>query len=355
MVKVAAELHYDGARLLSYDCVWNFIIGARGLGKTFYAKRLGLRQFIRNGWEFVYLRRTDVEQHTKGTFFSDIASMFPDWEFRVNGTRGEAHHKAWKKDDWRVCCHFIALSQAGHLKSVAYPNVHLIVYDEVFPNNGRYLPEETKAFTEFQNTVDRWEDRVRVLFLSNAVSRANPYFAHYRIDLSAQEGRGQRFRTYARGYIGVELADYGGFAAKVAESRFGRFLIDNDPEYAEYAIGNKFTDDVTALVQPLDKTAHLAWTLDAGGQDGLFGMWANILENGDTQMTVSRRVPRDNDAPHFTLEPTHVTEDTILCVRSDDLLKRLCARYRSGRLWFDSGQAKADFTPVMGRLLGGGR
>jgi len=60
---LAEDDYYDLHNLLTRNAPWNFIIGARGLGKTFAAKRYGIKEYIKHGHEFIYLRRTDVEQH----------------------------------------------------------------------------------------------------------------------------------------------------------------------------------------------------------------------------------------------------------------------------------------------------
>ena len=50
----------------------------------------------------------------------------------------------------------------------------------------RYLGGEVTALEEFYNTVDRWNDRVRVIMCSNAVTLANPYFSAFNINLKPQ-------------------------------------------------------------------------------------------------------------------------------------------------------------------------
>lgn len=181
---LAEDDYYDLHNLLTRNAQWNFVIGARGLGKTFAAKRYGIKEYLKHGHEFVYLRRTDVEQHRKETFFKDIQEFFPSYEFRVNGEKGQVHKTSWEEKDWRTCCYFVALSQAGGLKSVAYPKVHLIIFDEIFPDNLRFLSNEVNSFSEFYNTVDRWQDRTKVLFLSNAVQKANPYLQNTDLTLA---------------------------------------------------------------------------------------------------------------------------------------------------------------------------
>ena len=341
--------YYGLHDLMTRGAAWNFIIGARGLGKTFAAKRYGIKEAIKNGHEFIYLRRTDVEQKKKETFFKDIQDAFPDYDFRINGDKGEYHHHSWDEKQWRTCCYFIALSQAGGLKSVAYPNVHLIIFDEIFPDNVRFLSNEVNSFSEFYNTVDRWTDRVRVLFLSNAVQKANPYFAKYHLDITEQENKQQQFKSYCGGFICLELADYGGFSAKVAKSKFGQFLEQYDPDYADYAIRNKFRDDSNTLVCDIPDIAEYSYTLDTELY-GSFGVFVSVSKRS-LDYYISRRVKKDHHR-HYTLDYNKVSEEITYIKKSDDITRKMVNAYRIGRMFFDTSQVKADFSLVIGGIIG---
>lgn len=344
--------YYDLHNLLTRNAPWNFVIGARGLGKTFAAKRYGIKEYLKHGHEFIYLRRTDVEQKRKETFFKDIQRFFPEYSFRINGEKGQLHKNSWEEKDWRTCCYFVALSQAGGLKSVAYPKVHLIIFDEIFPDNLRFLSNEVNSFSEFYNTVDRWQDRTKVLFLSNAVQKANPYFAKYHLDIGAQQTTRQQYRLYCGGFICLELADYGGFSAKVAKSKFGRFLERYDGDYADYAIRNKFRDESDKLIATIPPDGELSYTLDTADY-GRFGIWLTVSEqDGHVSQYVSRRIPKDNNRPTYTLDPNHVDEKTWYVKKSDDVVRRLTTGYRLGKIRFEDSQVKADFALIIGNLLG---
>ena len=349
---LAENDYYDLHNLLTRNAPWNFVIGARGLGKTFAAKRYGIKEYIKHGHEFIYIRRTDVEQHRKETFFKDIQEFFPSYEFRVNGEKGQIHKTSWDEKDWRTCCYFVALSQAGGLKSVAYPKVHLIIFDEIFPDNLRFLSNEVNSFSEFYNTVDRWQDRTKVLFLSNAVQKANPYFAKYRLDIGAQQANQQQYKLYCSGFICLELADYGGFSAKVAKSKFASYLEQYDRDYADYAIRNKFRDESDTLIAPIPSDSELSYILDTTDY-AQFGIWVSVSErDGHVSQYVSRRIPKDNNRPVYTLDPNHVDEKTWYVKKSDDIIRRLTTGYRLGKIRFDDSQVKADFGLIIGELLG---
>lgn len=125
------------------------------------------------------------------TFFAAVASEFPDVEFRENGNKGELCRTpdAEKKDKlWETVCYFVNLSTAQQFKSVNYAKVTLIIFDEFIIEKGnvQYLTNEARVMLDFFSTVDRWQDKTRVLFLANAVSIINPYFMEWNIQPSGQ-------------------------------------------------------------------------------------------------------------------------------------------------------------------------
>lgn len=347
--------YYDVSRALSYNAVWNFIIGARGLGKTFCCKKLVINDWIKNRWQFIYLRRTAEEQKSKGTFFADIADQFPDYEFRVNGDMAQIHRigqmtQDGKKKQWDTIGFFIALSQSGQVKSVAFPNVRTIVFDEIFPDNGRYLGNEVTALNEFYSTVDRWNDRVRIIMCSNAVSLANPYFARYQVNVSQQMNDGRQFVKYCDGFILVELADYGGFSAKVAKSRFGRFIENFDSDYANYAIRNRFRDDSNQLISDDGISASAYAFSIRTAQYGEFAIYSRIdVKTAKSEWIVSRRQP---PVPKWrTFDFRQVSENCLFLGRSDDITRKLTTAFSAGMVRFDSTQSKSEFSLILGALL----
>ena len=50
---LAEDDYYDLHNLLTRNAPWNFVIGARGLGKTFAAKRYGIKEYLKHGHEFI--------------------------------------------------------------------------------------------------------------------------------------------------------------------------------------------------------------------------------------------------------------------------------------------------------------
>ena len=55
-------MFYDYSKLLSYNALLNFVIGERGVGKSFGAKKFVITDYLKNGNEFVYILFCCVER-----------------------------------------------------------------------------------------------------------------------------------------------------------------------------------------------------------------------------------------------------------------------------------------------------
>jgi hypothetical protein len=342
--------YYDGHDILSVNAMWNFILGARGLGKTYWALRFVIRKYINNGEQFIYLRRTEEEvKKVRTKLFDDMKTVFPAYAFRVEGMDLQIcrNPKASKKEIvWENMGAIMALSTSGGLKSIPYPHVNWILFEEIFPNKGGqgYLPNETEQFQELYSTIDRWHDRVRLIALSNAVSLSNPYFAIYGLEVENQR---TTVRKYANGYIAVEMADYKGFSSKVKETRFGQFI--SNQEYAKYAMDNQFKDAGDNMLRPLSRSDD-SYSFTIQSEMGDFRIWSHQdMVSMESYYTLSAKHPK-NERWRTTMA-TNVTEDMPLISKRDDILKRLTAAYRGGRLFFESATMKSMFINMFGSMM----
>lgn len=229
---------YDIDKTLSHNCLFNFVVGPRGVGKTYSFKNRVIKNFLKKGEQWVYLRRYDTELKSgqMEKFFDDIMSAYPEYEFKVENGKFYI--------DGHVAGFYMPLSQAAKYKSVPYPNVSMIGFDEFIIDRGmiRYLPNEVVTFNEMYSTIARLRD-VRVMFLSNAITFTNPYFVFF--DLSLQQGQ----KITKKGDILLELVDSPEYTQKAAKTRFGRIIANTD--YGKYAIENQFLQDKDTFIEKI--------------------------------------------------------------------------------------------------------
>ena len=55
------SMYYSFDDILSRNGVFNFIIGGRGIGKTYGAKKIAIDTYLETGKQFIYLRRYKSE------------------------------------------------------------------------------------------------------------------------------------------------------------------------------------------------------------------------------------------------------------------------------------------------------
>lgn len=339
MVKKLA--YYNYSRLFSVNAIFNFLIGGRGLGKTFGAKEKGIKDAIRKGDEFIYLRRYSNEvKDARATFVADISWKFPKYDFRIVGSIiqcSPVNLRDMKKRDWQTIGYFVALSTAQFKKSVAYPKVKLIIFDEFIIEKGmvQYLPNEVNVFMNFFVTVDRYQDKTRVLFLANSVSIMNPYFITYKIKPVSNE-----IVIMKDGFIAVHFPDSTEFKKTVFETRTGKFI--QDTEYADFAVGNIFADNNDALTALKNGDAIYIMSLETA--QGWFSVWYSSKES---RYYVQTKRPKEESL--YTLEPSKMDEGKTLLTYSDDFIRNLRGAFRRGNLYFDNPNTRNTFTEIFKR------
>ena len=62
-------MYWDIGKPLSYNALFNFIVGARGTGKTYGFKQWAIKDFLKTGAQFVYVRRYKQEMKDIKNFF----------------------------------------------------------------------------------------------------------------------------------------------------------------------------------------------------------------------------------------------------------------------------------------------
>ncbi len=338
--------YYTFDKVWSFNAVFNFVVGARGLGKTFGAKKFVIKDAIKRGNQFIYLRRYRTELNGRGTFFADIEQEFPDYDLRVNGNVAEyapIGTRDEKKRKWTIMGYFVSLSTAQTQKSIAYPKVKTIIYDEFIIEKGalHYLPDEAIAFNNFFSTVDRWKDKTRVLFLANSVSIMNPYFLEYDIKPD-EEGE---FVQRRDGFILCHFVDSELFGTAVYRTKFGKFIAGS--EYADYSVGNQFKDNHDAMLDTKSSNAVYTYTLET--RQGIFSVWIDYggPMSGGPFFYIQERRPKQELL--FTLVDEWMTSEKTLVTTSDKLMQYLRSGFRNGKAFFDSSKSRNAFTEVFRR------
>lgn len=262
MKKEKQSMFWDINKSLSYNCLFNFIVGNRGGGKTYGAKKYCIDRFLKYGEEFVYLRRYKEEIKNIKNFFDDIEGVYPDHKFKVRG-------RDILIDDC-VAGHVVTLSTAKISKSVSYSNVSTIVFDEFILDKGyyHYLPDEVTYFLDLYETIARMRDNVKVFFLSNALTITNPYFLYFNIKIPYNK------TISHKGDILIEMVQNKAYIDAKKNTRFGKMI--EGTAYGNYAINNEFFRDDKTFVEK--KTGDCKYYFGFKYMSTKYGVWLAIDE-----------------------------------------------------------------------------
>lgn len=254
-------MYWDISRPLSYNCLFNFILGARGVGKSYGAKRWAIRDFLKTGKQFVYVRRYKEELKKIDKFFDDVSHEFEEHEFKVN--------KPNFYIDGEIAGTAMALSVSKIEKSTPFPNVNKIIFDEFIIDKGaiRYLPDEVTNFLELYSTVGRDRDPT-ALFLSNALSTYNPYFVYFDLSLPYKTD------IVAKNDILIQMVHDNEYEEHMKSTRFGKIIEGTD--YANYAINNQFLRDNSNFIQKKTVNAKHEFAMIYKGET--VGIWVDYKE-----------------------------------------------------------------------------
>ena len=137
------NIYYNYNRIISYNALLNILIGSRGVGKTYGASKLVVKDFIKRKRQFVYLRRykTELAKASKKFFQALIKNNeFPEHKFEVRGN-------TFYIDD-ELAGYSVTLSTAQQLKGTNFGNVYYIIFDEflIEEGQGHYLKNEVLSF-----------------------------------------------------------------------------------------------------------------------------------------------------------------------------------------------------------------
>jgi hypothetical protein len=323
---------YSPHALLSHNALFNFVVGNRGAGKTYSAKKWAIKTFLKSGAQFIYLRRYKTEFADFKNFFADIMHEFPDVEFEVKGRNVYINGE--------LAGYGIPLSTALTRKSVSYHLVDKIIFDEFVIDSKviHYLNNEVSHFLEFYETVARMRDNVRAVFLSNAVSIVNPYFLYWNI----RPKPSKRFTKH--GHMLVEFVKNQDFVDAKYKTRFGQII--QGTKYGDYAVENVFLKDNNNFVEKKSGNSRFEFSIIYNGNT--YGFWTDykaglcyVSNDHDPSCALQFAITDDEHKPNLML---------ISSARKSHLLSGAIKAYEGGWLRFEDMQIKNQTIEMFGML-----
>ena len=332
-------MYYSLNRVLSYGSFLSFLIGERGCGKTYSVTKWLVGQYIKKGYQFVYMRRykSDLKKSVP-TFFDSLIhnNEFPDHELKVKGNSFYI--------DGNLAGYAVTLSTVQDLKSSNFDMVKFIMFDEVIIDEGQkkyYLPNECEAFLSGLESILRMKNG-RVFLLGNAGNLVtNPYFLYFGMSIPTQSD----IRTFKDGLILLQYMKNDEYREAKKQSLIGRLV--EGTNYEKYAIENQDTRINSDFIEKKKGTAKFNFAIKYNGLT--FGIWFDYNEG---------KIYVSDDYYHtsyniFALTTKDHTENTMLMksINKYNCWKKFIVNYEIGNVRFESQEIKAIFTEIINKII----
>lgn len=180
---------YNLKSILKTNSTYNMIIGERSNGKTYTTLKYGIEQYFKNGSQIAIIRRwqTDIRGNRASEVFKALLSNNEIYKISKGHYQG-IHYYGGKYylcnygdngkaiyNDNDVIAYPFSLSDTEHNKSISYPDIRTIIFDE-FLTRQVYLQDEFILFMNTISTIVRERTDVKIFMLGNTVNKYSPYF-----------------------------------------------------------------------------------------------------------------------------------------------------------------------------------
>ena len=317
-------MYYDYSKILSYNAFINFLVGERGVGKTYGASKFVTKSFINKDEEFVYIRRYKTElSKSVPEFFKPLINNneFPNHELTSKGGKFLIDNK--------IAGYSMTLTTAQNLKSTNFPKVKNIIFDEFIIEEGQhhYLKNEVENFLGLIETIARMRD-VRIFMLANAVTITNPYFLYFDITLPYNTD----IKTYKDGVILLQYMYNPEYREAKANTKFGKLTAGT--EYSKYANENNFRLDNKNFIEKKTGTSKCSFGIKY--KDNLFGIWFDYSVG---KIFVSNNI---NTTQIFACTLDDHTPNTMLLSAIKDYTswKTFIKNYKLGNVYYENIKIK---------------
>lgn len=352
MPSIPKKYRYDVSGVLGSGCAINIVTGARSYGKTYGWKKRGIKNFIKTGETWGYLRTFDQEikdilADGSEAFFSDIMrnNEFPGYKFRMLGRTMQCGKIMGKNDkgeeevDWQIMGQMYALTKYQSYKGKTVANMTLLVFDE-FIRETRVPPYPANCVNNLINlweTLDRREDRIRIVMLANAADAVNPYFVAWGI-VPPPQGTHVRVPV-GDAFVYVENCWSREFEEYADDSNIGRFT--KGSAYQMYAQKNQFVNQNGLFV--CDRPRRVKPQMNITWDEQVFCIYIVLddlaclyVEEGESTTVQTIALTRADSKP-----------DIVVIERSNPYLKGLVKRGREGKMLYESDRCRERFMRVL--------
>lgn len=336
------KITYFHPRLaLSYKRPYTFIVGVRGVGKTYSLTKFLIKKALETrSLYFMWLRIAKTElDNCKYEFFSDMEkdNCFPNYTFRVVGNYGYA--KDLTTHEEFAICYFNFIKASQDIKGTPLPTIQYIICDEfIEETSSPYKKLLTDTFS-IAESVFRLR-KVHCIFLGNAVTIENVFFKYFGVkDINRAFTKGNKYVIENTAYEDI----YKGYMEVHSQSDNGQ--VTKNSQYGAYANNNEFMLDDTTGVIKLKIENFYKFLINIQLEEACVGVY--IYDND--MYFIERKNPSETKVTPYT----SLAKNGIIYMKySDKVFKQLFKMTTSKKCYFSTLGIKNEITLLKDKVLG---
>ena len=187
--KISKPKYYNLNNIKKKKATYNVIFGERSNGKTYAVLKEGLKQYFETGGQIAIVRRW--KEDITGKRANGMFNALNENNEVHKMSKGEYEGITYYNGGFFLCNYaengkpiynesdrigyVFALSDTEHNKSISYPRITMIMFDE-FLTKHTYLVDEFVLFMNTVSTIVRQRTDVSIYMLGNTVNKYCPYF-----------------------------------------------------------------------------------------------------------------------------------------------------------------------------------
>lgn len=345
------EKFYTLNKILSKNAIYNVIFGERSNGKTYAVLKYAIEQWFENKGQIAIVRRwqEDIRGQRASNIFNALISN--DEVYKIS--KGEFSGIYYYSGKWFMCnydkdnkpiyndsdvfAYAFALSDTEHNKSISYPYITTILFDE-FLTRGLYLQDEFILFMNTISTIVRQRTNVKIFMLGNTVNKYCPYFKEMGLNHILQMEQGA-----------IDIYKYGDSDLTVAVE-YCTSLNKQKKNNFYFAFNNPKLEMITSGKWELDIYPHLP--IKYKPKDILFIYFIKFegkvfqceIINVDSEMFTfihekTTPIKDDNKDLIYSLEPNHKRNYNInLFKPNTEIGKKIIYFYQIGKVFYQDNE-----------------
>ena len=192
-----SETFNESTKLEGRDIDIAFILSGRNRGKSFTISCECLADAWYDNKQFGYIRRHDATVYDTEAYFADKTDFIKDMTDgafdHITRSKGKLYFAKYVTDVdsgeqrnvlGKEAGNFFALSRNSAYKSLQYPQIHNLFYEEVMADEA-YLQGEPSKLLNLISTVKRNKNDFKVYLISNLISPVSPYSVEWGINIGS--------------------------------------------------------------------------------------------------------------------------------------------------------------------------